>query len=143
MERRYIMAKTKWSFIEATGIATAEFKDEKLQTTFDMKKLYPEGLWEKLSSIGKTLAYYGLKQKLADACARDAKEKLTAQEAINVMLEVFKRLVAGNWNAEGVGRVSVLTQAKEHLSPEELAIFEKAVQKVKDKIAEKKKAETK
>ncbi len=63
---------------------------------FDIVKLFKG--YMALNVVQKTIVEYGLKQKLADACARPADMKLTDSEMADQMNETFNLLVAGEWN---------------------------------------------
>jgi hypothetical protein len=116
------MAKTKWTLTNDEAVVTT---DDGITETFPMDLI-------KASDCADMCLYYGLKQKLADATARSADEKLTGAEAVIVMQDVYKRIVEGKWNAEGVARSSLQKDMKEALTEEEYNVVMAAVKKAKD-----------
>ena len=71
------------------------------------------------------IRFYGVKQKLADSCARRADETLTPAEKKAQMEDVFERLVAGDWNQKEITRTNKLKTALETATEEQLAVMVK------------------
>lgn len=98
------MAKTKWSDKDST--LTCKLPDSDISVSFDVVAVMD-------SDCADTCMAYGLKQKLSDACARGADEKLTDEEARDVMQARYNDILQGNWNVVGKSKSGIKKDAKE------------------------------
>lgn len=102
-----VKKKATWAL--DTTMLTVNFPNGKT-ITFDMAQLYPD--FAKLSDTMQNTTCYGVKQKLSDAIARPASEKLTIDESATIMVATFANIVDGSaWTRKaGGGQVSFKTK---------------------------------
>lgn len=116
----------KWELLEEVVLACTHLDDEDRQQMFDLTELYPD--YREYNEVQKNIIAYGVKQKLADSCARSKDQTLTSQERTEQMDEVYSRMVSGDWNQKGIERQTLnkkLKAAKEAATEAELAILRK------------------
>lgn len=108
------------------GILEVNHTDGQFKQSFDLTDMFPDFL--DYNTVQANIIGYGLKQKLADSCAKSADEKLTAEERRDTMTAVWDRLIAGEWNVKGISRQTVkkkIDTAIESAEEDELATMVK------------------
>ncbi len=93
--------RMKWSLVD--GIAKVQIAED-TSAEFDVSRLTDD-------DVLNNIRFYGVKQKLADSCARRKDETLTSAEKKAQMEDVFERLVAGDWNQKEITRTNKLKNA--------------------------------
>lgn len=117
----------KWALDESKGILTCEhIGNEKVLSTqsFIMTELFYE--WADMDSVQKQVAAYGLKQKMADACATTKDMEQTVNERIVTIDSMWARLsLDRNFVVKGGERETLkkklegaITEGKVQLTPE-------------------------
>lgn len=117
----------RWSLDEAKAALTCEhIANEKVISTqvFNMPELFYE--WADMDSVQKQVAAYGLKQKMADACAVTKDMEQTVNERIVTIDSMWARLsVDRNFVVKGGERETLkkklegaITEGKVTLTPE-------------------------
>ena len=117
------MAKAmQWELIK--GMLEVAHNDGDFKQSFDLTRMF--GDFVELDTVQRHIIGYGVKQKLADSCAKKLDEKLTAEERRDTMTAVWDRLIAGEWNTKGISRQTVkkrIDEGVEKASPEELEVL--------------------
>ena len=92
-----------WDFTK-DGILTCTHKDvtPEKKVDFDLTEFFED--FSELTEIQQNIIVYGIKQKLADACAVQKPEVLTTNERIVTMSNVWSRLKDGVWTQKGGDR---------------------------------------
>ncbi len=113
----------KWA-VEGNDLTVEHTDVEEIQT-FDMTDLFE--LYEDFTPIQQKIIINGVKQKLADSCAREKNIKLTGQERVDRMNKVYGNILDGNWNIKGEANTlkKKVTEAQETATAEELEILRK------------------
>ena len=113
----------KWA-IEGNELTVEHTDVEELQS-FDMTDIFEN--YEELTAIQQKTIINGIKQKLADSCAREKNIKLTGQERLDRMNKVYGNILDGHWNIKGETNTlkKKVTEAKETATEEELEILRK------------------
>lgn len=117
------MAK-QMSWTQSKTTLTVEHLDGDFEQSFNMADMFED--FEEFNEVQRNVIGYGIKQKLADSCAKSSDEKLTAKEREATMETVWERLVAGEWNAKGDSRQTVkkkVDNAVENASEAELEMM--------------------
>jgi hypothetical protein len=94
----------KWSLEEGSLIAT-HLDEEDYYSRFDLDMLFPD--FDTMTEVQQMLIAYGVKQKLADSCARSKEVSLNAFERHTQMNEVWHTLLTGKWKEAGKGKESL------------------------------------
>jgi len=124
------MAKSNlsWDLVDTKLIVTILATKKKL--SFDLIKLFPD--YAKMNDVQKKVIAYGVKQKLADKCAREKDVKLTPAEMESELSALWDRLVSGIWRVEGETRASKIKAAWDKASASDKAVLTKLGLKPKD-----------
>jgi len=72
---------------------------------FVITDIFPN--FTEMTEVQQNLIAYGIKQKLADSCARSKEVSLNADERHTQMMEVWNTLLDGKWKEEGKGKESL------------------------------------
>lgn len=113
--------KTSWDLIGSNLIGTMPYGTK---AEFDLSRLFPQ--FEEFDESQQLSIAYGIKQKVADATARPADQKLTEDEAKTVMEATYDRIVGGQWNATKEGAITMkkkVDQAINNATPEQLEVL--------------------
>ena len=86
--------KSKWSLVK--GIL-AVLMPEGNSGSWDLTKLFP--LFLEMTETQQEVIAYGVKQKLADSCARNSDTKLTEAESIAQMEKTWEMLLSGKFTS--------------------------------------------
>ena len=99
------MAKRVMTWSMDNGVLGCSHTDGNA-TSYDLGAVFPEIL--DYTDVQLKVIAYGVKQKLADSCARPSDQTLTYGERVAVMAGLYDQLVAGKWSdRKGSDRISV------------------------------------
>jgi hypothetical protein len=120
-----------WSMVEDTGILTVTHKDvtPNKAVDFDLKLLFED--FVELEQVQKQVIAYGVKQRLSDKTAKNSDEKLTVNERIVTMSNIWNRLsvdrvfkaAAGDKNTLGKKLAEGIAEGKVPVTPELLEVL--------------------
>jgi hypothetical protein len=81
-----------WALVEETGILTVTHKDVSPEKAvdFDLCLIFED--FKELEHVQKQVIAYGVKQRLSDKTAKNSDEKLTVNERIVTMSNIWNRL---------------------------------------------------
>ena len=96
------MAKKSMNWTVGNGILACEHLDIEQTQEFDLSELFDNV--EDFNEVQINTVAYGIKQKLADSCARPKELTLTGEERVAQLDAVWARLLEGDWNQKGVTR---------------------------------------
>jgi len=120
------MAKKQMNWTNNAAILKVEHLDIEESQEFDLTEIFEEA--DNFNEVQLNVIVYGIKQKLADSCARSKDMTLTGAERVEQIAEVWERLKTGDWNQKGVERntsAKKIKEAQANASPEELAVMKK------------------
>ena len=127
--RREVKMATKISWTNVGSTLVAVGKEGKV--SFNIDEIFPK-LMDNYTDIQRAIIFYGVKQKLADATAKEKDYQLTEQEKFKIMQERFEDLKKGIWTrkAERKDAKAILQDAiaGAGLSEKELAVAQKLLE---------------
>ena len=91
----------KWKLIEAVLTCT-HLDDKDRIDKFDLSLIFPDFM--QFDKVQMYISEYGVKQRLADRCARPADMKLTAKERTSEMKELWELWMTGEVKTESSDR---------------------------------------
>src|SRR4030043_600398 len=116
--------KSKWSLVK--GIL-AVLMPEGNSGSWDLTKLFP--LFLEMTETQQGVMAYGVKQKLADSCARNSDTKPTEAESIAQMEKTWEMLLSGKFTSgtrgTGISMKKKVDSAWEMASPAERKVLAK------------------
>jgi hypothetical protein len=122
-----------WALVEETGILTVTHKDVNPEKAvdFDLNLIFED--FKELEHVQKQVIAYGVKQRLSDKTAKNSDEKLTVNERIVTMSNIWNRLsvdrifksATGDKNTLGKKLESGIAEGKIPVTPELLEVLRK------------------
>ena len=122
-----------WALVEATGILTVTHKDvtPDKEVDFDLNLIFED--FKDLEPVQKQIIAYGVKQRLSDKTAKNTDEKLTVNERIVTMSNIWNRMsvdrifksATGDKNTLGKKLESGIAEGKIPVTPELLEALRK------------------
>jgi hypothetical protein len=102
-----------WALIEETGILTVTHKDVSPEKAvdFDLNLIFED--FKELEHVQKQVIAYGVKQRLSDKTAKNSDEKLTVNERIVTMSNIWNRLSVDRIFKSAVGDKNTLSKKLE------------------------------
>jgi hypothetical protein len=120
-----------WALVEETGILTVTHKDVSPEKAvdFDLNLIFED--FKELEHVQKQVIAYGVKQRLSDKTAKNSDEKLTVNERIVTMSNIWNRLsvdrifksATGDKNTLGKKLAEGIAEGKVPVTPELLEVL--------------------
>jgi hypothetical protein len=102
-----------WALVEETGVLTVTHKDVSPEKAvdFDLNLIFED--FKELEHVQKQVIAYGVKQRLSDKTAKNSDEKLTVNERIVTMSNIWNRLSVDRIFKSAVGDKNTLSKKLE------------------------------